>query len=125
MIGLVKDLKASARGELEITDLNVLYMRGRRLTIERLGRGFAAVTHDSLMEAAEFVRVQHRHEQLVCAGRNRIWIGSEALKKLAAKLSKTQYSRRLQQRLLKKSKCLLMVAFSTKRNARSRQLKII
>jgi len=103
VIELVKELKPSARGELEITDLNVLYMRQRRLTVERLGRGFAwfdAGTHDSLLEAAEFVRVlQQRQGQLVCApdevAFHNGWISAEKLKELAAGAGKTQYSRRL------------------------------
>jgi glucose-1-phosphate thymidylyltransferase len=100
---LVKQLKPSARGELEITDLNILYMRARRLSVERLGRGFAwfdAGTHDSLLEAAEFVRVlQHRQGQLVCApdeiAFHNGWVDAEQLKELAAKAGKTQYARRL------------------------------
>jgi glucose-1-phosphate thymidylyltransferase len=103
VVELARQLKPSARGELEITDLNVLYMRRRRLNVERLGRGFAwfdAGTHDSLLEAAEFVRVlQHRQGQLVCApdeiAFHNGWIGAEELKALAAKAGKTQYSRRL------------------------------
>jgi len=103
VVDLVKELKPSGRGELEITDLNILYMRQRRLSVERLGRGFAwfdAGTHDSLLEAAEFVRVlQHRQGQLVCApdeiAFHNGWIDAEALKALAAKAGKTQYSRRL------------------------------
>jgi glucose-1-phosphate thymidylyltransferase len=103
VVDLVKELKPSARGELEITDINVLYMRKRRLAVERLGRGFAwfdAGTHDSLLEAAEFVRVlQHRQGQLVCSpdeiAFHNGWINAEELKLLAAKLSKTQYARRL------------------------------
>jgi glucose-1-phosphate thymidylyltransferase len=78
-------------------------MRQRRLAVERLGRGFAwfdAGTHDSLLEAAEFVRVlQHRQGQLVCApdeiAFHNGWIDAEQLKKLAAKLNKTQYARQL------------------------------
>lgn len=100
---LVKELKPSARGELEITDLNVLYLHNRRLAVERLGRGFAwfdAGTHDSLLEAAEFVRVlQHRQGQLVCApdeiAFHNGWIGADELKELAAKAGKTQYGQRL------------------------------
>jgi len=100
---LAKTLKPSARGELEITDLNLLYLRKRRLAVERLGRGFAwfdAGTHDSLLEAAEFVRVlQHRQGQLVCApdeiAFHNGWIDAAQLKALAAKLNKTQYARRL------------------------------
>jgi len=107
-VELVKGLTPSSRGELEITDLNVLYMRKRQLAVERLGRGFAwfdAGTHDSLLEAAEFVRVlQHRQGQLVCAPdeiafHNR-WISATQLQELAAKLSNTHYSRRLLDNLL-------------------------
>jgi glucose-1-phosphate thymidylyltransferase len=103
VIELVKQLKPSARGELEISDLNLHYMRQRRLTVEKLGRGLAwfdAGTHDSLLEAAEFVRVlQHRQGQLVCAPEeiafHNGWIGAAELKGLAAKAGNTQYSRRL------------------------------
>ena len=100
---LAKSLKPSPRGELEITDLNLIYARRRRLAVERLGRGFAwfdAGTHDSLLEAAEFVRVlQRRQGQLVCApdeiAFQNGWIDAAELKALAAKLDKTQYARRL------------------------------
>ncbi|MGO9846076.1 MAG: glucose-1-phosphate thymidylyltransferase RfbA [Methylocella sp.] len=103
VIELVKQLNPSARGELEITDLNVLYMRRRRLTVERLGRGFAwfdAGTHDSLLEAAEFVRVlQRRQGQLVCApdeiAFHNGWISAEELKLLAEELSRSPYARAL------------------------------
>jgi glucose-1-phosphate thymidylyltransferase len=58
------DLKPSARGELEITDLNNIYLRAGRATLTNLGRGFAWLdtgTHDSLLDAGEFVRVlEHR-----------------------------------------------------------------
>jgi len=103
VVDLVKELKPSARGELEITDLNVLYMRRQRLTVERLGRGFAwfdAGTPDSLLEAAEFVRVlQRRQGQLVCSpdevAFHNNWIDADALRALAAQHGKTQYARRL------------------------------
>jgi glucose-1-phosphate thymidylyltransferase len=107
VVDLVKELKPSARGELEITDLNILYMRQRRLRVERLGRGFAwfdAGTHDSLLEAAEFVRVlQRRQGQLVCAPDEIAfyngWVDAEQLKELAAKAGKTQYARSLLENL--------------------------
>jgi glucose-1-phosphate thymidylyltransferase len=107
VVDLVKELKPSSRGELEITDLNVLYMRERRLSVERLGRGFAwfdAGTHDSLLEAAEFVRVlQRRQGQLVCAPDEIAfyngWIDAEQLKELATKAGKTQYARGLLENL--------------------------
>jgi len=103
VVEFAKQLKPSARGEFEITDLNLLYLQNRRLAVERLGRGFAwfdAGTHDSLLEAAEFVRVlQHRQGQLVCApdeiAFHNGWINAGQLRGLAEKLNKTQYARQL------------------------------
>lgn len=103
VIEMVKRLSPSKRGELEITDLNMLYLREQGLGLERLGRGFAwfdAGTHESLLEAGEFVRVlQRRQGQLVCApdeiAFHNGWIGAEELKALALKLEKTEYARAL------------------------------
>jgi glucose-1-phosphate thymidylyltransferase len=61
---MARRLKPSPRGELEITDLNRLYLEAGRLQVQRLGRGTAWLdtgTHDSLLDAAQFVQViQHR-----------------------------------------------------------------
>ncbi|WP_395667205.1 glucose-1-phosphate thymidylyltransferase RfbA [Methylocella sp.] len=103
VVDLARTLKPSARGELEITDLNNLYIAQKRLRLEKLGRGFAwfdAGTHDSLMEAAEFVRVlQHRQGQLIAAPEEiaffNEWISEGAFVKLANALGKTKYGRRL------------------------------
>ena len=92
-IDFVKTLKPSQRGELEIVDLNRLYLQKSQLTVERLGRGFAwfdSGTHDSLLEASEFVRVlQRRQGQLVCApdeiAFHNGWISAADLRELAAK----------------------------------------
>ncbi|MEJ0095227.1 MAG: glucose-1-phosphate thymidylyltransferase RfbA [Methylocella sp.] len=103
VVDLARTLKPSARGELEITDLNNLYIQQKRLKLERMGRGFAwfdAGTHDSLMEAAEFVRVlQQRQGQLISAPEEIAflseWIGRSDFEELARKLGKTRYGRRL------------------------------
>ena len=75
--------------------------------MERLGRGFAwfdSGTHDSLLEASEFVRVlQRRQGQLVCApdeiAFHNGWISAADLRELAAKMNKTEYARRLLENL--------------------------
>ena len=71
VVNYARDLKPSARGELEITDLNRLYMEAGDLYVEQMGRGYAWLdtgTHDSLLEASEFVRtLQHRQGiQIAC-----------------------------------------------------------
>jgi glucose-1-phosphate thymidylyltransferase len=109
VIEVVKQLKPSARGEYEITDLNNLYVREGRLSVERLGRGFAwldAGTYDSLLEAAEFIRVlQRRQGQLIAAPEevafHNGWIGPEQLAAQAKKFGKTQYGVRLLDNLRK------------------------
>ncbi|MBB5686642.1 glucose-1-phosphate thymidylyltransferase RfbA [Sphingobium boeckii] len=97
------DLKPSARGELEITDLNRLYLESGDLFVEELGRGFAWLdtgTHDNLLEAAQFVRtIQHRQGlQIGCleeiayrAG----WIDRSALEASGRELVKTEYGQYL------------------------------
>jgi glucose-1-phosphate thymidylyltransferase len=71
VVQFARDLKPSERGELEITDLNRLYMEAGDLFVEQMGRGYAWLdtgTHDSLLEAGEFVRtIQHRQGvQIAC-----------------------------------------------------------
>ena len=103
VVELAKQLKPSARGEYEITDLNNLYVQQGRLAVERLGRGYAwldAGTYDSLLEAAEFIRVlQRRQGQLIAAPEeiafHNGWIAAEQLKAQASKFSKTEYGTRL------------------------------
>ena len=100
---LARQLKPSARGEYEITDLNNLYVRQGKLAVEQLGRGYAwldAGTYDSLLEAAEFVRVlQRRQGQLIAAPEeiafHNGWIGADQLEAQAKRFSKTQYGARL------------------------------
>jgi glucose-1-phosphate thymidylyltransferase len=103
VVDLARSLEPSARGELEITDLNNLYIQQKRLNLAKLGRGFAwfdAGTYDSLMEAAEFVRVLQQRQGHIIAAPEEIaflngWIDRSAFEALARKLAKTNYGRRL------------------------------
>jgi len=98
-----KNLKPSVRGELEITDLNKVYMNEGKLKVNLLGRGMAWLdtgTHDSMLDAANFVAaVQNRQGTYIAcleeiAYRNG-WISSEELSILAEPLIKTNYGRYL------------------------------
>jgi glucose-1-phosphate thymidylyltransferase len=94
-----RSLKPSARGEYEITDLNRLYLQDGALRVEPLGRGFAwfdAGTHESLLEAAQFVQVvQRRQGQLIASPEeiafNAGWISREALLAQARRLPHGSY----------------------------------
>jgi glucose-1-phosphate thymidylyltransferase len=96
-------VKPSARGELEITDLNRMYMERGDLFVEQLSRGHAWLdtgTHDSLLEASEFVRtVQHRQGlQIACLEEiafEQGWISAEHLRQRGQSFSKTGYGRYL------------------------------
>jgi glucose-1-phosphate thymidylyltransferase len=102
---LAHTLKPSRRGELEITDLNRLYLEAGKLTVEVLGRGFAWLdtgAHDSLLEASEFVRtIEHRQDMLIGSieevAYTQGWIDRAQLMRLAGKLNNTYgaYLRRL------------------------------
>jgi glucose-1-phosphate thymidylyltransferase len=108
VVGLARDLKPSARGELEITDLNRLYLEEGKLQVEQLGRGTAWLdtgTHESLMEAAEFVSVIERRQGLKIACLEEIalrnkWIDQARLEAQIARLGKSSYGAYLR-RLLK------------------------
>jgi len=108
VVGLARDLKPSARGELEITDLNRLYLKEGKLQVEQLGRGTAWLdtgTHESLMEAAEFVSVIERRQGLKIACLEEIalrnkWIDQAGLEAQIARLGKSSYGAYLR-RLLK------------------------
>lgn len=104
---LARTLRPSGRGELEITDLNRLYLERGDLSVEQMGRGFAWLdtgTHDLLLEAAEFVRtIQHRTgQQIACLEEiafDRGWIDAARLEELALQFAKTRYGQYLLRRL--------------------------
>ena len=71
MVEYAKNLKPSARGELEITDLNRIYLENGALNVELLGQGFTWLdtgTHESLVDATNFVKTveQHHHRKIAC-----------------------------------------------------------
>ncbi|MGN6736193.1 glucose-1-phosphate thymidylyltransferase RfbA [Neisseria sp. P0022.S007] len=109
VVEFAKQIKPSARGELEISDLNQMYLEDGSLSVQLLGRGFAWLdtgTHESLHEAASFVQtVQNIQDlQIACleeiAWRNG-WLSDEKLEELARLMAKNQYGQYLL-RLLKK-----------------------
>lgn len=108
VVDLAKSLKPSARGELEITDLNRQYLVQSQLNVEIMGRGYAWLdtgTHESLLEASQFIATLERRQGLKVACPEEIayrhqWIDSSQLEKLAQPLVKNGYGQYLL-RLLK------------------------
>ena len=108
---LAQSLRPSPRGELEITDLNRLYLERGDLYVERLGRGTAWLdtgTHDSLLQAANFVQAIQARQGLKIACIEEIayeqgWIDADGLADLIQKLGKTEYAHYLR-RLLEDGK---------------------
>src|SRR5262245_30521711 len=107
VLDIAASLRPSARGELEITDVNRRYLEQGKLHIVKLGRGYAWLdtgTHDSLLEASEFVRsIQHRQGLLVGCPEEiaymKSFITGDELRSLAARYGKTAYGRYLLQLL--------------------------
>lgn len=97
--GVAADIKPSARGELEITDVNRRYLECGKLNVEIMGRGFAWLdtgTHDSLLEAASFIATLQKRQGLQVSCPEEIayrqgWINATDLQKLAAPLAKNGY----------------------------------
>lgn len=102
---LAKDLKPSPRGELEITDLNRLYLDAGTLQVEVMGRGYAWLdtgTHDSLLEAGQFIATLEKRQGLKVACPEEIayrhrWIDAGQMEALIKPLAKNGYGQYLQQ----------------------------
>ena len=101
-------IKPSARGELEITDVNRSYLNQKELNVEIMGRGFAWLdtgTHDSLLDAAGFIATLQKRQGLMVACPEEIayrqgWISAEAVQKVADQLKKNSYGQYLNKILL-------------------------
>jgi glucose-1-phosphate thymidylyltransferase len=100
---VAREIRPSARGEFEITDVNRWYLERAQLSVEIMGRGYAWLdtgTHDSLLEAAHFISTLQKRQGLMVACPEEIayvqkWIGADALARLADPLKKNGYGRYL------------------------------
>jgi len=110
VVDLAKSLKPSTRGELEITDLNKLYLTQKNLSVEIMDRGYAWLdmgTHDSLLEAGQFISTIENRQGLKVACPEEVayhqgWITSSQLEELAKPLLKNQYGQYLMKVLYEK-----------------------
>jgi glucose-1-phosphate thymidylyltransferase len=100
---IAASIKPSARGELEITDVNRVYLDKNQLNVEIMGRGFAWLdtgTHDSLLDAAGFIATLQKRQGLMVACPEEIayrqgWISAETVQKVADQLKKNSYGQYL------------------------------
>jgi glucose-1-phosphate thymidylyltransferase len=103
VLDIARDVRPSARGELEITDVNRAYLAAGRLHVEKLGRGFAWLdtgTFDSLLEAGEFVRTVEQRQGLKIACVEEVawrmgFLDGDALRRLAEPMKNSAYARYL------------------------------
>ncbi|MFM6992108.1 MAG: sugar phosphate nucleotidyltransferase, partial [Rhodoferax sp.] len=105
-----RKVRPSARGELEITDLNKLYLERGQLDVQTMGRGYAWLdtgTHESMLEASQFIHTIENRQGLKVAAPEEIawrsgWIDSEQLRRLATPLAKSGYGQYLLRLLAEK-----------------------
>ena len=105
VVQMAKEVRPSARGELEITTLNEMYLKKGDLDVQLLGRGFAWLdtgTHDSLSEASTFIEVIEKRQGLKVACLEGIafrqgWITADKMRELAQPMLKNQYGQYLLQ----------------------------
>ena len=103
VVSYAKNLKPSARGELEITDLNSIYLENNALNVELLGQGFTWLdtgTHESLVDATNFVKTieTHQHRKIACLEEIAYlngWISREDVMKVYEEVKKNQYGQYL------------------------------
>ena len=103
VVEYAKGLKPSARGELEITDLNKIYLEQEKLNVELLGQGFTWLdtgTHESLVDATNFVKTieTHQHRKIACLEEIAYlngWITREDVLKVYEEVKKNQYGQYL------------------------------
>ncbi len=110
VVSMARQVKPSARGELEITDLNRLYLEQGRLDVQTMGRGYAWLdtgTHESMLEASQFIyTIENRQGLKVAAPEEiawrRAWIDDAQLERLAKPLAKSGYGQYLLRLLTEK-----------------------
>jgi len=104
---IAASIKPSARGELEITDVNLAYLDKNELSVEIMGRGFSWLdtgTHDSLLDAAGFIATLQKRQGLMVAcpeeiAYRQVWISAETVQKVADQLKKNSYGQYLKKLL--------------------------
>jgi len=123
---IAASIKPSARGELEITDVNRAYLNKNELSVEIMGRGYAWLdtgTHDSLLDAAGFIATLQKRQGLMVACPEEIayrqgWITADMVQKVAAQLSKNSYGQYLNKILRELNSSSQPISLSAKKSGK-------